>query len=111
MATTEQAKEGARHCTTCTPPCQLDDAAVEASADGPDRCPCDRAFHLEREHHDWLVGFEERGVPGAVEMIHYLDGAADDDNILGRLPGSTSSCSLPCTTGSTPLMLPTSPPS
>lgn len=59
-----------------------------AGAPTPDdvcTCGCSRAFELGHEHHDWLVGFEARGVAGVVDVIRYLDVDADSDATPGLL--------------------------
>lgn len=57
-----------------------------AQSDARLRCSCDRVFHdLDQEHHDWLLSFEERGLPGVVEILEYLDSDADCDTPTGCL--------------------------
>jgi hypothetical protein len=42
-------------------------------------CPYRRAYgRMRQDHHDWLLGFEERGVAGVGEIIDYLESDADD---------------------------------
>ena len=51
-----------------------------------DYCPCARLTSpMTREHHDWLLGFEARGLVGAMELLthaYYTDEGGSDVGTL-----------------------------
>jgi hypothetical protein len=42
-----------------------------------DYCGCQRAFRLDKEHHDWLLTFEERGLAGAMQLVSHFAESRD----------------------------------
>jgi hypothetical protein len=51
-----------------------DDGAQGSASEVAD-CPSRTCSHLGRAHHDWLLTCEQRGIPGVVEVMQYLETA------------------------------------
>ena len=42
-------------------------------------CPCQALLpNITREHHDWLLGFEARGLPGAMDLLGHASMDSDE---------------------------------
>ena len=51
-----------------------------------DYCPCQRMLGtLSREHHDWLLSFEARGLVGAMDLLTYAHGDEGHGTESGHL--------------------------
>ena len=53
---------------------------------GDHYCSCHYACDLTQQHHDWLLRFEERDLPGFIELWAYLGTDAASEPVDGTLP-------------------------